>query len=231
MPQSKKGSIIFSQNPLRFPFSISFSTVFLRGLFSRRLLDPKISLVSKSTRPTLPKITINNPIIKFWGTRGSNAVSGSEYIRFGGNTVCLEVRHGEDLLIIDAGTGIRPLGKMIDTNVHKTIHIFLSHTHWDHVTGFPFFDPIYDPDVQIVVWSPVGFEKSTRELFTEMLAYSYFPVRLEDIRAKISFNDLARWPSCLHRRYHHRHPLCLSPGRHPLLQDPSLRQVLWLCHR
>lgn len=128
--------------------------------------------------------------LKLWGTRGSNPVSGPKNSRFGGNTVCLEICHGDELIIIDAGTGIRPLGELIDTKKHKTIHIFLSHTHWDHVTGFPFFNPVYDPSVEIVLWSPVGFERSTRELFTDMLAYAYFPVRLEDIQAKLSFNDL-----------------------------------------
>lgn len=128
--------------------------------------------------------------IKFWGTRGSNPVSGPEYLRFGGNTVCLEIRHGQDLIIIDSGTGIRPLGQVLEQEKPKTIHLFLSHTHWDHVTGFPFFAPIYHSDVELIIWSPVGFEKTTKELFTEMLAYSYFPVRLEDIKAKLTFNDL-----------------------------------------
>src|ERR1700741_3935054 len=72
----------------------------------------------------------------------------------------------------------------------KIIHLFLSHTHWDHITGFPFFAPIYHSDVELVIWSPIGFEKSTKELFTEMLAYAYFPIRLEDVKAKLTFNNL-----------------------------------------
>lgn len=176
-----------------------FDMAFLYSLFDRFFQDILLPepLMSKEFRipPKIEEIyqpEMHNPYsyIKFWGSRGSNPVSGSEYMRFGGNTSCLEIRKDDEMIIFDAGTGIRPLGDTIDTTQCKTIHLFLSHTHWDHVTGFPFFAPLYSPDVQVIIWSPVGFEKSTRELFTDMLAYAYFPVRLEDIQAKLIFNDL-----------------------------------------
>ena len=176
------------------PFEVRYLSILFDRFFEGTLLAepfvPEESQAFEEMHAYTPENTKSQSYIKFWGTRGSNPVSGSEYIRFGGNTACLEVRHGEDLVIIDAGTGIRPLGHTIDLSKQKTIHIFLSHTHWDHVTGFPFFAPIFHPDVKLIIWSPVGFEKSTQELFTDMLAYAYFPVRLEDIKAKISFNDL-----------------------------------------
>jgi phosphoribosyl 1,2-cyclic phosphodiesterase/DNA-binding NarL/FixJ family response regulator len=128
--------------------------------------------------------------LKFWGTRGSNPVSGPEYIRFGGNTCCLELRHGEDLVIIDAGTGIRTLGGILKETSDKPYHILFSHTHWDHLLGFPFFRPIYHPNSEIHLWAPVGFDRTTKELFSDMLAYAYFPVALEDIKSKIVFEDL-----------------------------------------
>lgn len=175
------------------PFEISH----LYSLFSRFFevgLTPDPFYVdtpaSSATESYHPKQEKQHASLQFWGTRGSNPVAGPEYIRFGGNTVCLEVRQGQDLVIIDAGTGIRPLSETLLNQKTKTIHLFLSHTHWDHITGFPFFAPLYDPEVHLVIWSPVGFEKSTQELFTEMLAYSYFPVRLEDMKAKVSFQDL-----------------------------------------
>ncbi len=174
------------------PFEIPFLYILLNRFFEGNLIpEPLPSL------PPTPESEIYHPqmheadsYLHFWGTRGSNPVSGPDYTRFGGNTSCLEVRHGDDLIIFDAGTGIRPLGESIDTTKHKTIHLFISHTHWDHITGFPFFDPVYNPNVHVVIWSPVGFEKSTKELFTDMLAYDYFPVRIEDMKAKLSFNDL-----------------------------------------
>ncbi len=138
----------------------------------------------------IPKMYPSDNYLRFWGTRGSSAVSGPDYVHFGGNTCCLEVRAGDELIIIDAGTGIRSLGKKLLHSHARTIHLFLGHTHWDHITGFPFFSPIYDSNTRICIWSPVGFEKSTREMFTEILAYAYFPVRLEDIRARIEFHDL-----------------------------------------
>lgn len=186
----KEGVDYFLAKPFEIPFLYILFDRFFEGTLMPDNTPPDPTSVHGESLPYELTEHSKNTYIKFWGTRGSNPVSGSEYIRFGGNTVCLEVHHGEDMVIIDAGSGIRPFGELIDVNKYKTIHIFLSHTHWDHVTGFPFFDPIYNPDVQIVVWSPVGFEKPTRELFTEMLAYAYFPVRLEDIRANISFNDL-----------------------------------------
>lgn len=187
----KEGVDFFLAKPFEIPYLYILFDRYFEGNLMPEAFHPEVSY-SETTKDELyhPKDHDPSAYIKFWGTRGSNAVSGPEYVRHGGNTCCLEVRDGEDFVIIDAGTGIRSLGKEPALQGAKTIHIFLSHTHWDHVTGFPFFDPIYNPDTQVVIWSPVGFEKSTKELFTDMLAYAYFPIRLEDIRAKISFNDL-----------------------------------------
>jgi len=186
----KEGVDFFLAKPFEIPYLYILFDRFFEGNLMPEPFNPELHSKEEQGENYKPKGHDLKAYLKFWGTRGSNPVSGPEYIRFGGNTCCLEVRDGEDFVIIDAGTGIRQLGKDEAVLSAKTIHIFLSHTHWDHVTGFPFFDPIYDPNAQIIIWSPVGFEKSTRELFTDMLAYAYFPVRLEDIRAKISFNDL-----------------------------------------
>lgn len=179
---------------LKKPFEIAYFYSLIHRFFESGLtpapFHPETEPPSNEIQTYDPHKEKGEAYLKFWGTRGSNPVAGPEYIRFGGNTVCLEARHGDDLVIIDAGTGIRPLGDTLLSQKEKTLHIFLSHTHWDHVTGFPFFAPLYDPDAHLVIWSPVGFEKSTKELFTEMLAYSYFPVRLEDMKAKLSFKDL-----------------------------------------
>ncbi|MBP9842093.1 MAG: response regulator [Simkaniaceae bacterium] len=126
--------------------------------------------------------------LKFWGTRGSNPVSGPEYVRHGGNTCSLEIRSGKDLVLIDAGTGIRKLGETLQDI--ETIHLIIGHTHWDHITGFPFFTPLYRQNCNIIVYAPVGFEKSAKELFTEMLAYAYFPVRLDEMHSNVIFKEL-----------------------------------------
>lgn len=176
------------------PCDLSDLTTLIKLYFSGQLhpapFTGKDSCIADIPSPYLPKVHTSDTYLKFWGTRGSNPVSGADYVRFGGNTCCLEIRHHKDLLIIDAGTGIRPLGNLIAESPLKNIHILFSHTHWDHLAGFPFFLPIYNPECQIHLWTPIGFEKTAKELFTEMLAYAYFPVRLDDIQAQLHFHEI-----------------------------------------
>ncbi len=137
-----------------------------------------------------PKFDPPKNYLKFWGTRGSSSVSGGDYSKFGGNTCCLEVRYGKDVVIIDSGTGIRPFGEKLAEEKIKDIHLFISHTHQDHVVGFPFFMPLYFERTHLNIYSPVGFEKHTKDLFTDMLAYSFFPVRFEQMHAQVKFIDM-----------------------------------------
>jgi phosphoribosyl 1,2-cyclic phosphodiesterase/ActR/RegA family two-component response regulator len=176
------------------PFEVSLVFSLFKLFFDAKLhpapFSGQESAITEGKHCYVPKMHSSSSYIKFWGTRGSNPVSGVEYVRFGGNTCCLEIRHGNELLIIDAGTGIRPLGTTLADTKLKQINLLISHTHWDHLAGFPFFAPIYNPDCQINIWTPIGFEKPTRELFHEMLAYAYFPVRLDDIQANLVFKDI-----------------------------------------
>lgn len=136
-----------------------------------------------------PSIIANN-YLKFWGTRGSITVAGAEYNRFGGNTACFEIRLNNELILLDAGTGIRSItSKTIGDEITK-IHLFLSHTHWDHIIGLPFFEPLFDPKYEIVIYGPVNFGRNIKELITDMLAYEFFPVRLDEVKAKISFENI-----------------------------------------
>lgn len=173
------------------PFELShlFS---LFHLFFKNKLHPTAFQEKKSHAEHFyqPKNLSPNSYLRFWGTRGSNPVSGPEYSRFGGNTCCLEVRNEKELIIFDAGTGIRPLGNLLNEDPPKDIHIILSHFHFDHLYGFPFFSPIYNPECNIHIWTPIGYEKSAREVFSEMLTYALFPVKFDDMQAKITFNDI-----------------------------------------
>jgi CheY-like chemotaxis protein len=164
---------------------------FFEGTLTPPPFSGKESMMAHAEESYIPKIHSHHSYIKFWGTRGSNPVSGHEYIRYGGNTCCLEVRHGRDAFIIDAGTGIRAISDDPYFSKAKNINLLIGHTHWDHIIGFPFFSPIYNPDTHLTIWSPIGYEKTTKELFTEMLAYAYFPVRLDDIRAKLTFKEIS----------------------------------------
>jgi ribonuclease BN (tRNA processing enzyme) len=165
----------------------------IEHFFAGTLVSLPFPQKKPSTIPAPSSHPPKNPIssyLKLWGTRGSNPVSGAEYVRFGGNTPCLEIRNGEDLVIIDAGSGIRALGQILHDHPSKAIHVLISHTHWDHLLGFSFFYPIYQSNREIHIWSPVGFEKNTQELFADMLAHAYFPVSLDDVQASIFFHDL-----------------------------------------
>lgn len=123
--------------------------------------------------------------VTFYGVRGSIPTPGAEFTRFGGNTACvhIELSDGTDI-ILDAGTGIRLCGKALAAK--KTpIHLLLSHNHWDHIQGFPFFIPIYQPDREIFV-TPGKTNETRPEAFLEQMSGSFFPVPREAIAAKIT---------------------------------------------
>src|SRR5574341_555583 len=97
--------------------------------------------------------------VKFWGTRGSIATPGKNTSRYGGNTSCVELRVDDQVLVFDAGTGFRVLGLQLAKEFSKkplTLRLFVSHTHWDHIQGFPFFMPAYDSKNRIFIYGPPG---------------------------------------------------------------------------
>ena len=131
--------------------------------------------------------------IRFWGTRGSIATPGQATNKYGGNTACTEVRCGEQLLILDAGTGIRVLGlSLLHEFQQKPIkgHIFVGHTHWDHIQGFPFFAPAFSPANEFTIYSLHGAEKPLHKVFRGQMDSDYFPVLLSEMKAKLNFCEL-----------------------------------------
>lgn len=131
--------------------------------------------------------------VRFWGTRGSVATPGQATNKYGGNTACTEVRCGEQLLILDAGTGIRVLGlSLLREFQHKPIkgHIFVGHTHWDHIQGFPFFAPAFNPNNEFTIYSLHGAEKPLQKVFRGQMDSDYFPVHLSEMKGKLNFCEL-----------------------------------------
>ena len=97
-------------------------------------------------------VRVGGPVkIRFWGVRGSISTQSPRHIAFGGNTSCIEVRIDDRVIVLDAGTGIRNLGNSLVKEEIKSFDILLSHTHWDHMNGFPFFIPAYDPNCEITI--------------------------------------------------------------------------------
>ncbi len=128
--------------------------------------------------------------VRFWGVRGSIACAGPDTVRYGGNTSTLEVRCGENLLILDAGTGLRNLGNSLSADAPLSAHVLLTHTHFDHICGIPFFQPVYRAENSFGLWAghlPDG--KNISDVMVQMMAPPLFPVPPEIFRARISFHD------------------------------------------
>ena len=131
--------------------------------------------------------------VRFWGTRGSIATPGPDTIRFGGNTSCVGVTtSGGACLIFDCGTGARALGAALMAHAPKPVvaTILLSHTHWDHIQGFPFFAPLFVPGNRITVCGPEGSGRSLREVLSGQMEFTYFPVDIGQLPATITFQEL-----------------------------------------
>ena len=130
---------------------------------------------------------------KFWGVRGSIATPGPNTIKYGGNTTCIEITTDDnDLIILDAGTGIHLIGQELLKQLPISAHIFITHTHWDHIQGLPFFSPIFIPGNDITLYGgldPVTNEGIERALGVQ-LQYSYFPIREAELNANIHYNTI-----------------------------------------
>jgi len=129
--------------------------------------------------------------IKFWGARGSIPVSGRQYIKYGGSTTCVEVRSKkDDLIIIDAGSGIRLLGKELLKSSENNFNMLFTHSHWDHVLGFPFFAPIYNKKTRIKIMGCSFSSDPVREIIAKTMQPPGFPVKFEEISARFEFASL-----------------------------------------
>jgi phosphoribosyl 1,2-cyclic phosphodiesterase len=139
--------------------------------------------------------------VKFWGVRGSIPCPGPKTMKYGGNTACIELRFPEvnRHIIIDAGSGIRDLANfMLANDLPKgpiSTEIYLSHTHWDHIMGFPFFVPVYIPGTRIKVFGPVTYEEEPLEAVVGgQMKYRYFPVNMGELASTIEYQRLKEEP-------------------------------------
>jgi len=132
--------------------------------------------------------------VHFWGTRGSIPSPGRETVRYGGNTPCLELRTPEGkLIVLDAGTGIRELGRSLMDRAHGAPirgDIFLTHAHWDHIQGLPFFAPIFQPGNQFTIWGSKALETRIDRVVRDQMSSVVFPITFEQLAATIEFREL-----------------------------------------
>ncbi|MBP7066234.1 MBL fold metallo-hydrolase [Ferrovibrio sp.] len=128
--------------------------------------------------------------VKFWGVRGSIATPSPRHIAFGGNTSCVEVKLGGRTLILDAGTGIRNLGHWMLKRGEENADLLLSHTHWDHINGFPFFSPAFRKSCHFTIRAGhVADRGGIEQVFRSQMAEPFFPVPLEKMGAQFVFQD------------------------------------------
>jgi phosphoribosyl 1,2-cyclic phosphodiesterase len=131
--------------------------------------------------------------VQFWGTRGSIPKPGPTTIRYGGNTLCVEVRSARGtLVVIDCGTGLHGLGLKLLSAGGKGLagHILISHTHWDHIQGVPFFAPFFLPGNKWDIYGPKGLNQSLRETLAGQMQHTYFPITTDEFDATIRYHDL-----------------------------------------
>lgn len=179
--------------------------------------------------------------IRIWGCRGSLASPGPDTVRYGGNTSCVEVRVDDDqLIVLDAGTGIRPLGLSLEDDPPKVVHLFLTHLHLDHLEGLGFFGPLWDDKVELHVWGPPSPTRILKDRIARYLSPPLFPVRLTDIPAGPIFHDvpMTEWelggarivaapvkhtdPTVGYRIHHNGRTLAYMPDHEPARGDVDL---------
>src|SRR6266566_3843163 len=145
--------------------------------------------------PPMPSVSASSPSarIKFWGTRGSIAVPGPETLRYGGNTTCVEIRADGEIIVLDAGSGTRALGIALDREFQARpirLSLLITHAHWDHIQGFPFFKPAYDSKSEIRIFGFDGAGATFREIMTEPMKSPFFPITMRELSAKMDINKL-----------------------------------------
>jgi phosphoribosyl 1,2-cyclic phosphodiesterase len=129
--------------------------------------------------------------ITFWGVRGSIPTPGPSTVQIGGNTSCVELRLGQAILIFDGGTGLRLLGKKLLKEMPLTAHMFFSHVHWDHIQGFPFFEPAFVAGNVFHLYGGNNVSRTLEETLAGQMDHPNFPVHLTAMGARMTFRDLA----------------------------------------
>ncbi len=136
------------------------------------------------------------PLVTFWGTRGSVPTPGRITEKYGGNTPCVTVRYQDIHTIFDAGTGIRNLGIDLIEEYNKvgkglSLHLFFSHTHWDHIQGLPFFQPAYIKDTNLTIYGSPHKEHFLASILKGQMDFEYFPVGMSEFSANITIQEIS----------------------------------------
>ncbi|MGA2865857.1 MAG: response regulator [Verrucomicrobiota bacterium] len=148
---------------------------------------------SEAAAQAVPAAAVSSTRVRFWGVRGSVPTPGPSTVQYGGNTPCVEVRTGGQIIILDAGTGLRPLGlSLMKEFNHQPLQLtlLLTHTHWDHIQGLPFFQPVYEPQNQLHILGYEGARHGLGDALYSQMDTSYFPVGLPEVPANVRIEEL-----------------------------------------
>src|SRR5947208_16952653 len=143
----------------------------------------------------MPSVSPSSPParLKFWGTRGSIAVPSPQTLRYGGNTTCVEIRADDHIIVLDAGSGIRPLGIALDREFQARpikLSLLITHAHWDYIQGFPFFRPAYDSKNEIRIFGFDGARATFCEIMTERMNSPLFAITMRELSANMDIDKL-----------------------------------------
>jgi phosphoribosyl 1,2-cyclic phosphodiesterase/ActR/RegA family two-component response regulator len=157
----------------------------------RRPVPPSAPRTPPATYAPLPSDL--PPRLKFWGVRGSIPTPGPGTVLYGGNTSCVEIRADGEIIILDAGSGIRPLGLALAQEFNNqpiNLTLLITHTHWDHIQGFPFFIPAYNPQNKVRIFGYEGARKGLHSTLTSQMESPYFPVSMRHMPGNIDVTEL-----------------------------------------
>ncbi len=165
-----------------------------------RLLESRQGRQTKETSAPRPPATVHaslpanqTPRVKFWGVRGSIPTPGPGTVHYGGNTSCVEVRADGEIIILDAGSGIRRLGLALAAEFKDQpidLTLLITHTHWDHIQGFPFFIPAYNPQNKLRILGYEGARKGLHSTLTSQMESPYFPVSMRHMPGNVGVTEL-----------------------------------------
>lgn len=142
-------------------------------------------------KPIMENSPLTEFVVQFWGVRGSIATPGTKTIRYGGNTSCVEMRLGSKRLIFDGGTGLRVLGLNLLRQMPVEAHMFFTHTHWDHIQGFPFFTPAFIPGNRFHIYGAIAPNGTTiKQRLSDQMLHPNFPVPIQVMQSDLKFYDL-----------------------------------------